>query len=269
MPKNSKKNDKETAASTDLIVPQSSAKRTIADLGEQSYEAQQKYERATSQANLQAYTTLLTAYRDYATELYDVQQEFEGYAFEVYQKYLAKLAQTSSPNPEQESGSPHYWEFIRLTTTLWSEGGWRGSVEKAYRDLLNTFAATENQPDSVVRQTAAYRAYVEQLTEAWKLAEPIERQAEQSYLAYARDYKDGLTKEQTAFEAAYQDYLKELNEAYVRSDLEKRSAAATRSYLTKAEEACKQSQSAHAEATKGLIEIQENLLRDVQPAEGV
>lgn len=265
MPTNSKKNDKEKAASTEPVAPQPSAKPTIADLGEQSYEAQQKYERATNQANLQAYNTLLTAFRDYARELYNVQHEFEGYAFEVYQKYLATQAETSSPNVDQESGSPHYWEFIRLTTTLWGKGGWRESVEKAYRDLLNAFASTENQPDSVVRQTAAYRAYVEQLTEAWKLAEPIQRQAEQAYLAYARDYKDRLAEEQTAFESAYQDYFKDLNQAYVRSDLEQRTAAATRNYLRKAEEACKQSQSAHADAAKGLIGRQESLLRNVHP----
>jgi len=269
MQKNSKKNDKETAASTDPATPQPSPKPTIADLGEQSYEAQQKYERATNQASLQVYNALLAAYRDYATELYNAQHEFEGYAFEVYQKYLARLAQTSSPNVDQESGSPHYWEFVRLTTTLWGEEGWRESVENAYRELLNTFALMQNQTDSVVQQTAAYRAYVEQLTDAWKQAEPIQRQAEQAYMAYARDYKDGLTKEQAAYESAYQDYLKDLNQAYVRSDLEQRAAAATQNYLTKAEEACKQSQSAHADAAKGLIERQENLLRNAQPEQGV
>jgi hypothetical protein len=265
MPKNSKKNDKETAASTEPVVPQPPPKPTIADLGEQHFDAQQKFERATNQANLEAYKTLLAAYRDYATELYDAQQEFEEYAFEAYQNYLAKLAQISGSEVGQEAGTAQYWEFVRLTTALAGEGGWRGSVEKAYHELLNTFVSTESQPDSLLRQTAAYRTYVEQLTAAWKQAEPIQRQAEQAYMAYAKDQKDGFTKEQTAFESAYQDYLKDLNQAYVRSNLEQRTAVATSNYLTKAEESSKHSQTIYADAAKGLSETQENLVRGLQP----
>ncbi len=260
MSKNSKKADKETAPSIEPVAPP--AKPTLADLGEQHSDAQQKFERATSQANLEAYKTLLGAYRDYATELYNAQNEFEGYAFEAYQNYLARLAQISG---SEETSNAHYWEFVRLTTSLATEGGWRESVEKAYRELVNSFTATESQPDALVRQTAAYRAYVDQLTAAWKQAEPIQRQAEQAYMACAREQKDGATKAQTAFESAYQDYLNDLNQAYVRSNLEQRTATATSNYLTKAEESCKHSQTTYADAAKGLSETQENLVRSLQP----
>jgi hypothetical protein len=264
MSKNSKKADKETAPSAEPVAPQLPPKPTIADLGEQHSDAQQKFERTTNQASLEGYKTLLAAYRDYATELYNAQHEFEGYAFESYQNYLARLAQISGTDVGQEASNAHYWEFVRLTTELASEGGWRESVEKAYRELVNTFASTESQPDVLVQQTAAYRAYVEQLAAAWKQAEPIQRQAEQAYLACAREQKDGFTKEQTAFEAAYQDYLKDLNQAYVRSNLEQRTATATSNYLTKAEESCKQSQTSYADAARGLSETQENLVRSLQ-----
>jgi hypothetical protein len=266
MPKNS---DKETTTSAGPEGPQPSSRRTTADLGKQYSEAQQKFAGATNDANLDAYNTLLTAYRDYATELYNAQHEFEGYALEVYQKYLAKLSQASGSDVAGETGNDHYWEFVRLTTELSGEGGWRESVEKAYRDLMKAFALTKDQADSVIRQAGAYRAYVEQLTEAWKQAEPTQRQAEQAYLAYVEDCKEGLKQGQTALESAYQDYLKDLNQAYVSSDFEQRASAATGNYLAKAREAWKLSQSLHTDATNGLIETQENLLRNVQPERSV
>ena len=259
MPKNSKGNDKETVASADPEGPQPSSQYTTADLGKQYSEAQQKFERATNDANLDAHNTLLTAYRDYATELHNAQHEFEGFALEVYQNYLAKLIQ--SPDVAGDAANDHFWEFVRLTTELSGEGGWGDSVEKAYRDLLKAFALTENQADAAVRQAEAYGVYVEQLTEAWKQTEPKQKQAEQAYLAYVKNFKDGLTQGQAALDSAYQDYLKDLNQAYLRSDLEKRASAATKTYLAKAQEAWKQSQSVQADAAKELIESQENLLR--------
>jgi len=266
MPKNS---DKETTTSTVPVDPQPPSRPTTADLGKQYSEAQQKFERATNDANLDAHNTLLTAYRDCATELYNAQHEFEGHALEVYQKYLAKLSQLSGSDAAGETGNDHYWEFVRLTAELGSEDGWRGSVEKAYRDLMKALASTENQAESVIQQAEAYRAYVEQLTEAWKQAEPTQKQAEQAYLAYVEDCKDGLKQGQTALESAYEDYLKDLNQAYVRSDLEQRASAATGNYLAKAREAWKLSRSIHTDATNGLIETQENLLRNVQPERNV
>ena len=262
MSKNSKGKDNETTASADPEVLQPSTQYTTAELGKQYHEAQQKFERATNDANLEAHNTLLSAYRDYATELYNAQHEFEGYALDVYQKYLAKLSQASAAD---ETGKDHYWEFVRLTTELSGEGSWLESAEKAHSELMKTFASTQNQADSANLQAEAYSVYVEQLTEAWKKAEPTQRQAEEAYLAYIAECKDGLKQGQTALESAYQDYLKDLNQAYVRSDFEQRASAATGNYLAKAREAWKLSQSTHTDATNGLIETQENLLRKVQP----
>ena len=269
MSKKSKMNNKETADSTQSKVLPPSSESTTADLGRQYGAAQQKFERTTNEANLEAYKTLLTAYRDYAAELHNVHQDFEGHALEVYQNYLTRLSQAWAPGVAGETGSDHFWEFVRLATELSGAGGWRDTVEKAYRELLETFAVTESPADSVARQAEAYRVYVEQLSEAWKEVEPKQKQAEQAYLDYVRDYEDGLAQGQTALESAYKDYLKELDEAYVSCEFEERAAAATKDYLEKAQQAYKQSQSVHADAAKGLIETQETLLRNVQPEQSV
>jgi len=264
-----KNTGKEKATSAGQEVHEPASPQTTADLGKQYSEAQQKFERATNDAKLDAHNTLLTAYRDYATELYNAQHEFEGQALDVYKKYLAKLSQAVGSDVGGEAGNEHYWEFVRLSTELSGEGGWSDSVEKAYRELMKSWASTESEDEPAFRQAEAYRAYVEQLTEAWKKAEPTQRQAEKEYLAYIEDCKNALKQGQTDVESAYQDYLQDLKQAYLRGDFEKRISTATGNYLAKAREAWKQSQSIHADATNGLIETQENLLRDVQPKPSV
>jgi hypothetical protein len=262
MPKNPKGNDAETTAAKPALQP--ATQTTTADFGKQYVEAQQKFANVTNEASLKAHNTLLTAYSEYVTELGNAQREFEGYALEVYQSYLAKLSQISG-GESSGGGRDRYWDFVRLTTELYSEGGWRASVEKAYAELLKAFAPTENPADAATRQTEAYRVYGEQLTQAWKEAEPTQKQAAEAYEAFVKDCQSGLAQDQTALESAYQDYLKDLNQAYIRSGCEKRAAAASKTYLAKALEACKQSQGAHTDAAKGLIDTQEKLVRSVQP----
>jgi hypothetical protein len=265
MPKNPNKNNGKTAASSESPSPEPSSQPTTADLGKQYSEAQQKFERTTNEANLEAHNTLLNAYREYATELQNMQHDFEGHALEVYQKYLANLSEAAGSDTARKAGNDHYWEFVRLTTELSGEGGWLESAQNAYRDLLKTLAQTATQADAVVQQAEAYRVYVEQLTKSWKDAEPVQRRAEEAYLAHIKEYNEGLAQGQTALESAYQEYLRDLNQAYVRSDFEQRASAATKNYLAKAQEASKQSQSVQSDAAKGLIETQENLLRHIQP----
>jgi hypothetical protein len=264
MPKNTKRKDGETVAPVEPEDVQPSSQDTTGDPGKQYNDAQQQFARTTNEADLKVHNILLNAYREYVTRLHDSQHEFEGYALEAYQNYLAKLYQASGPGVAGDTGNDHYREFVRLTTELSTQSGLRESAEGAYRDLAATFALTENQADVVVRRAEAYRAYVEHLTEARKQAEPVQRQAEQAYWAYVRDWKDGVAQGKTALESAYQDYLNDLNEAYVRSDLENRASAAAKNYLATAEEACKQSQTVHEDAAKALIETQEQVLRNVR-----
>lgn len=217
-------------------------------------QAQRQFEQTLREGELLLHRALLEAQRNYGSRLQEAQRDLEGLVLGAYQNYLSALTDASAATAANERGADAYEEFVRSTTELSSQGAFGKAVQDAYEALASSVtAAAAPQGGGLVDSAESYRRFGDTLTEAWKQAQGHHDRAAQAYAACVAAWKEGAEQRQHDIGAAYQAYVDNLKEAYIRSDVEGRAASAAKDYAATAEEAWKRAQAAYSDAVIALV----------------